>query len=259
MRRHQPCLHAALALWRGQALADVADTPFARSAATRLSDQHLLAVERRIDSDLKLGRAQDMLPELEALVASHQYHEPFHRQLMLALYRSGQQSEALGAFRRARDLLAGELGIEPGPELRRMEQAILRQDPELEQPPALPPQRPRRLEPAPARTPPRPGSASRAKRCAAAGRSSPPGWRSQLRSRRACRWRCGRRRRTRASRRTASGCCRHREPRSPPRWQCRLRWPAWPWAGARCGPRVRMATPSTASIPPRRPSPRPLE
>ena len=146
-------LHAALALWRGQALADVADTPFARSAATRLSDQHLLAVERRIDSDLKLGRAQDMLPELKALVASHQYHEPFHRQLMLALYRSGQQSEALGAFRRARDLLAGELGIEPGPELRRMEQAILRQDPELEQPPALPPQRPRRLEPAPARTP----------------------------------------------------------------------------------------------------------
>ena len=135
-------LRAALALWRGQALADVADTPFARSAATRLNDQHLLAVERRIESDLKLGRAQDLVPELEALVASHGYHEPFHRQLMLALYRSGRQSEALGAFRRARGLLAGELGIEPGPELRRMEQAILRQDPELEQPPALLPQRP---------------------------------------------------------------------------------------------------------------------
>jgi YVTN family beta-propeller protein len=149
-------LRTALALWRGQALADVADTPFARSAATRLNDQHLLAEERRIESDLKLGRAQDLVPELEALVASHRYHEPFHRQLMLALYRSGRQSEALGAFRRARGLLAGELGIEPGPELRRMEQAILRQDPELEQPPALPPQRPRRREPAPARPPPVP-------------------------------------------------------------------------------------------------------
>jgi YVTN family beta-propeller protein len=141
-------LRAALALWRGQALADVADTPFARSAAARFNDQHLLAVERRIESDLRLGRAQDLVPELEALVASHRYHEPFHRQLMLALYRSARQSDALGAFRRARDLLAGEMGIEPGPELRRMEQAILRQDPELEQPPATLPQPRARPEPA---------------------------------------------------------------------------------------------------------------
>jgi DNA-binding SARP family transcriptional activator len=129
-------LRAGLALWRGPALADVADAPFARAAARRLTDQHLLALERRIDSDLQLGRAQDLIPELEALVVSHPYHELFHRQLMLALYRSGRQSDALGAFRRARGLLVDELGIEPGPDLRRMEQAILRQDPGLEQPPA---------------------------------------------------------------------------------------------------------------------------
>ena len=142
-------LRAALVLWRGQALADIAETPFARGAATRLNGQHLLALERRIDSDLKLGRAQDLVSELEALTASHPYHEPFHRQLMLALYQSGRQSEALAAFRRARGRLAGELGIEPGPDLRRMERAILRQDPELEQPPSARPSRHHPPEPAP--------------------------------------------------------------------------------------------------------------
>jgi YVTN family beta-propeller protein len=152
-------LRAALALWRGQALADIAEAPFARGAATRLNDQYLLALERRIDSDLKLGRAQDLVPELEALTASHPYHEPFHRQLMLALYQSGRQSEALAAFRRARGRLAGELGIEPGPDLRRMERAILRQDPGLEQPPAADTRRP--AEPAPPGTPPVPVAPSR--------------------------------------------------------------------------------------------------
>jgi YVTN family beta-propeller protein len=157
-------LRAALALWRGQALADIADTPFARGAATRLNDQHLLALQRRIDSDLKLGRAQDLVPELEALTASHPYHEPFHRQLMLALYQSGRQSGALAAFRRARERLAGELGIEPGPDLRGMQRAILRQDPELEQ---LPPEGPRRHGPAelaPPGSPPVPVAPSRRRR-----------------------------------------------------------------------------------------------
>ena len=140
-------LGAALSLWRGQALADVADAPFARGAARRLDDQYLLAQERRIESGLKLGRAQDLVRELEALVVSHPYHEPFYRQLMLALYRSGRQSAALDVYRRARGLLADELGIEPVPELRRMEQAILRQDPELEQPPAA------RQQPSAARPP----------------------------------------------------------------------------------------------------------
>ena len=155
MNRPSALLRAALGLWRGQALADIAETPFARGAATRLNDQHLLALERRIDSDLKLGRAQDLVPELEALTASHPYHEPFHRQLMLALYQSGRQSEALAAFRRARGRLAGELGIEPGPDLRRMERAILRQDPELEQPPSRAPEPP----PPSGACPARPGSA----------------------------------------------------------------------------------------------------
>src|SRR6516165_7593929 len=135
-------LGAALALWRGQALADVADAPFARAAARRLTDQHLVVLERRIDSDLQLGLAQDLIPELEALVVSHPYHEPFYRQLMLALYRSGLQSDALAAFRRARGLLASDLGIQPGPDLRRTEQAILRQDPGLELPPVARPHRP---------------------------------------------------------------------------------------------------------------------
>jgi YVTN family beta-propeller protein len=153
-------LRAALALWRGQALADVADAPFARAAARRLADQHLLALERRIDSDLQLGLAQDLIPELQALVVSHPYHEPFHRQLMLALYRSGRQSDALDAFRRARGLLVDELGIEPGPDLRRTEQAILRQDPGLEQPPAAHPHRLGPAGPAPPGSPPGPAAAS---------------------------------------------------------------------------------------------------
>ena len=157
-------LRTALALWRGQALADVAGVPFTRGAARRLNDQHLLALERRIDSDLELGRAQDLVPELETLVASHPYHEPFHRQLMLALYRSGRQSEALAAFRRARGLLAGELGIEPGPDLRRMEQAILRQDPELEQPLAARPHHSGHQEPASPGSPPVPVASSHQRR-----------------------------------------------------------------------------------------------
>jgi YVTN family beta-propeller protein len=134
-------LGTALALWRGQALADVADAPFAQAAARRLTNQHLLAQERRIDCDLALGRAQELVGELEVLIGGHPYHEPFHRQLMLALYRSGRQSDALAAYRLARGQLADELGIEPGPDLRRLEQAILRQDPGLElgQPPAARP------------------------------------------------------------------------------------------------------------------------
>jgi YVTN family beta-propeller protein len=157
-------LRAALALWRGQAFADVADAPFARGAARRLDDQHLLALERRIDSDLMLGRAQDLVPELETLVTGHQYHEPFYRQLMLALYRSGRQSEGLAAFRRARNLLAGELGIEPGLDLQRMEQAILRQDPELEQPPVASPHHAGHPEPALPGSPTVPAAVSRDRR-----------------------------------------------------------------------------------------------
>src|SRR5262249_917586 len=104
----------ALGLWRGDALADVCEMPFPRGAARRRADRGLVAVERRIECDLRLGRAQQLVAELEALAAAHPYHEPFHQQLMLALYRSGRQADALAAFRRARALLVGELGIEPG-------------------------------------------------------------------------------------------------------------------------------------------------
>jgi DNA-binding SARP family transcriptional activator len=129
----------AVDLWRGEALADVLEAPFARGAASRLANRRLFALERRIESDLRLGRARELIAELEALAAAHPYHEPFHGQHMLALYRSGRQSEALAAFRRARALLVGELGIEPGPELRKLEQEILRQDPRLQPPPVARP------------------------------------------------------------------------------------------------------------------------
>ncbi len=133
-------LRAALALWRGEALSDVlSDAPFVAGAARRLAERRLLAFERRIEADLQLGRAKDLVSELEGLVAAHPYREAFHAQLMLALYRSGRQTEALAAFRRARKLLVDELGIEPGPELRDLEQAILRQDPALERRPATQP------------------------------------------------------------------------------------------------------------------------
>jgi ABC-type transport system substrate-binding protein/DNA-binding SARP family transcriptional activator len=124
-------LHDALGLWRGNAFADIEGMPFAHDAAQRLAERRLLALERRIDAELRLGRAQDVTAELEALAVAYPYQERFHGQLMLALYRSGRQTEALAAFRRARGLLADELGIEPGPELRTLEQAILRHDPEL--------------------------------------------------------------------------------------------------------------------------------
>jgi YVTN family beta-propeller protein len=126
-------LRAALALWHGEALTDVlTDASFVAGAAARLSERRLLALDRRIEVDLHLGRAKELVSELEALVVLYPYREAFHAQLMLALYRSGRQTEALAAFRRARGLLVDELGIEPTPELRDLEQAILRQDPELE-------------------------------------------------------------------------------------------------------------------------------
>jgi len=148
-------LRGALGLWRGDALADVCEAPFARGAARQLADRRLLALERRIEFDLRLGRAQDLIAELEALAAAHPYHEPFHEQLMLALYRSGRQTEALAAFRRARVLLVDELGIEPGLGLRKLELAILRQDPELHGHPVAHPRIQRQGQPPP-RTLPKP-------------------------------------------------------------------------------------------------------
>jgi ABC-type transport system substrate-binding protein/DNA-binding SARP family transcriptional activator/streptogramin lyase len=124
-------LAAALAVWRGPALADVRDAPFATLAADRLEGERLTSVELLMDARLLLGHHAELVTELEGLVVESPYRERLHAQLMTALYRSGRQAEALAAFRRARGHLVDELGIEPGPHLRELELAILRHDPEL--------------------------------------------------------------------------------------------------------------------------------
>ena len=121
-------LREALGLWRGRALADVAEVePLAREGA-RLEELRLVAIEGRIEADLALGRAAEVTGELEGLVAEYPVRERLWRLLVLALYRAGRQADALAAYRRAREMLAAELGIEPGAELRALEQAVLRQE-----------------------------------------------------------------------------------------------------------------------------------
>jgi predicted ATPase/DNA-binding SARP family transcriptional activator len=140
-------LREALALWRGPAFADVAYEAFAQADIVRLEELRLAALEERIEADLALGRHLELVPELEALVADQPLRERLHGQLMLALYRSGRQTDALGAFRRFRRSQQEELGLEPGPELHELQQAILRQDAVLRvEPPEL---RTRRHLPAP--------------------------------------------------------------------------------------------------------------
>src|SRR6266545_7106007 len=122
----------ALALWRGPALADVESEPFATAARARLEEARVSALEQRLEADLGLARHRQLIGELETLVSQHPYRERLRAQLMLALYRSGRQVEALRAYQDARRTLAEELGLEPGQELKELEQAILRQDPSLE-------------------------------------------------------------------------------------------------------------------------------
>jgi peptide/nickel transport system substrate-binding protein len=124
-------LREALRLWRGPALADLLNEPFAASEAERLEERRLLALEERIDADLALGRGPELVPDLERLVAEEPFRERPLGQLMLALYRAGRQAEALGAYQDFRHRLAAELGLEPGPQLRELEQRILKQDAEL--------------------------------------------------------------------------------------------------------------------------------
>ena len=121
-------LRAALDLWRGQVLADLADYAFTRPEAARLEELRLAAVEARIDADLALGRHDALTAELEQLAAGHPLRERFHAQLMLALYRCGRQADALAAYRRARALLADELGIDPDEPLERLHAAVLAHD-----------------------------------------------------------------------------------------------------------------------------------
>ena len=132
-------LRAALQLWRGNALGDLACEPFAQVETGRLEELRLGAVEDRIEADLALGLHADVVSELEALVATHPLRERLYGQLMIALYRGGRQAEALEAYQAARRHLVEELGLEPGPALQRLERAILRQDGSLELPgPAVP-------------------------------------------------------------------------------------------------------------------------
>jgi DNA-binding SARP family transcriptional activator/tetratricopeptide (TPR) repeat protein len=127
-------LRAALALFRGRPLADFAYDDFAQGEIARLEELRLTTLEERIDDDLACGRQKETLAELEQLVVDHPSRERFRAQLMLALYRSGRQAEALDHYRAARTALLDELGIEPGHALRDLHQAILRQDPSLEAP-----------------------------------------------------------------------------------------------------------------------------
>ncbi|MGH2630458.1 MAG: BTAD domain-containing putative transcriptional regulator, partial [Actinomycetota bacterium] len=125
-------LRDALALFRGSPLQGLASDDFARVDLTRIEDARMATVEDRIDADLGLGRHGEVVGELRALVEEHPLRERLRSQLMLALYRSGRQADALQVYREGRRVLADELGIDPMPELQRLEQAILRQDPELD-------------------------------------------------------------------------------------------------------------------------------
>jgi DNA-binding SARP family transcriptional activator/DNA-binding beta-propeller fold protein YncE len=131
-------LTAALDLWRGAALSDLADYDALRPAVTRLEELRLGALEDRAEAELDLGRHREAVPSLESLTGEHPLRERLWSLLILALYRSGRQGDALGAFHRARTTLVEELGIDPSPELRRLHERVLQQDPQLD---LLPPPR----------------------------------------------------------------------------------------------------------------------
>jgi DNA-binding SARP family transcriptional activator len=127
-------LRAALALWRGDALADFAYASFAQDDIARFDGLRTVALESACEAELALGRHTELIPELKGLVKNHPLSEHLQAQLMLALYRSGRQAEALGVYRAARRVLVDQLGLEPSEELRELERAILAQDRELAAP-----------------------------------------------------------------------------------------------------------------------------
>jgi DNA-binding SARP family transcriptional activator len=140
--RRAALLVEALALWRGPALAEFRDEPFAEAAARRADELRLHALEERIEAELELGEHARLVPELESLVEQEPLRERPRAQLMVALYRCGRQAEALERYRSGRRLLLEELGIDPGPALQDLERAILRQDHALAEP-SRPPARSR--------------------------------------------------------------------------------------------------------------------
>ena len=129
---------AALALWRGRALDDIAGEGMLVAESVRLEEMRTTALERRIEADLECGRHAELIGELQSLVAEHPHREPFRADLALALYRSGRSVEALEVLREARRALDEQLGLEPGPALQQLERSILQHDPAL-QPPSAPP------------------------------------------------------------------------------------------------------------------------
>jgi DNA-binding SARP family transcriptional activator len=134
--RRVELLRQALSLWRGTPLAEFRQEPFAPPAGRRLAELRLSALEQRLEAELQLGRHEALVGELETLVEQEPLREGLRRQLMLALYRSGRQADALERYREGRRLLVEELGIEPGPGLQELERAILRHDPALDEPAA---------------------------------------------------------------------------------------------------------------------------
>jgi predicted ATPase/DNA-binding SARP family transcriptional activator len=134
-------LRRALDLWSGQPLADLTGEPIHEAEAGQLEEQQLRAVELLHDAELALGRDDELVPELERLIAAEPYRERLRAQHALALYRSGRQADALAACRATRELLVEELGVDPGPELQELERRILRHDPALAAPEASAPTR----------------------------------------------------------------------------------------------------------------------
>jgi DNA-binding SARP family transcriptional activator/tetratricopeptide (TPR) repeat protein len=125
-------LRDGLALWRGSALADVPLESAYASEPARLDDMRLAAVEDRLEAEIALGNCAEHIPTIETLIVENPLRERLRGQLMLALYRTGRQAEALAAYAATREVLVEELGIEPSPALQRLERGILVQDPELE-------------------------------------------------------------------------------------------------------------------------------
>jgi DNA-binding SARP family transcriptional activator len=164
-------LGGALELWRGPALADVALKASGQAQVARLEERCLAALEDRIEAELALGRHRALTGELEALVAAHPLRERLHGQLVLALYRSGRQAEALDAYRRTRETLAEELGIDPSRPLQELERAVLAQDPALDWSPGTQPAPPVAASVEPTRSPAEPVVADRPVDPAAATRA----------------------------------------------------------------------------------------
>jgi predicted ATPase/DNA-binding SARP family transcriptional activator len=128
----EPLLREATGMWRGRPFGGLSDASrLLQTEAVRLEELYLLAVEKRIDAAIELGRHQDLVGELEGLIEQHPYRERFWEQLMLALYRSGRQAEALRAYQALRKTVGEGLGIEPGPDVEEMERRILLHDPTL--------------------------------------------------------------------------------------------------------------------------------